>query len=185
MPFRPAPALSIASLVVGLALLGCGGSTKTAAGTPAGAGSSQPGAVAPAGASTTKSSGASPTAGATSTTKGSSSPPESQPFTGGSTGTTPGTSSTGSARPATPTKPKKQGEAPISAAQSACERALAQRPGIAASIKDKAQQICKQAASRALSRSGSLEREVCTQIVDSSRVSAEIKAQALARCKSL
>jgi hypothetical protein len=192
MLHRRALPLPIASLAACAALVGCGGSTKTTAvGAPAATTGSQQLTVAPAGASpTTKSSatsaapGAAGTPSTTSTAKGSLSPPESQPLTGGSTGKSPGTSP--SPRPPTgTTKPKTPGEAPAAAAQAACERAIAQKPGVLASIKAQAKQICKQAATRVLSQSGGIAREVCERVVNSSHVSAEAKAQALARCRAL
>jgi hypothetical protein len=180
--FRPSCALSIAFLVACLAGVGCGGSTKTIAGSPPAGTASQPGTVAPAGGSSTKTAGSSTTPGSATGGTGSTSTPETQPLTGGST---PGTSrtSTGSTTPSSTTKSKTS--VTPSSVQAACEHAIAQKPGISAALKAKAEQICKQAANRVLSRSSTLEREVCMRVVNSSKVSPEVKAQALARCRGL
>jgi hypothetical protein len=179
--FSPARALSIAPLIACMAAVGCGGSTKTIAGSPPG--TSQRITIAPAGGSTTtKTPGTSTTPGSTAGATGSSSAPETQPFTGSSTGSTSKTPT--SSQPPTSTTNRKTSASPA-AVQAACERAIKQKPGISAALKAQAEQICKQAASRVSLRSSALEREVCEHVVNASKVNAEVKAQALARCKSL
>jgi hypothetical protein len=178
MILRPARALSIASLIAGLALLGCGGSTKTSSST-----SATHVASAPTSSSATSPATSSTPAATTPTSTGSSPSPKTQPSTATSTGSSTATSTLPSVKPGA-TKTKKT-ESTAAAALAACEHAIAQKTSISPALKAKAQQICRQVTGRVLSRSSGLEREVCERVVKASKANAEIKAQGLARCKQL